>query len=157
MFMLHLLLMLSWVVLTGHYSPIDMIFGFTLSYIVLYLILGGNSDRKYFIQVPRLISLFFYFIRQMIISNVRVTVEVLVPAHGMRPAIIAVPLDLESPGQITLLANMITLTPGTLSVDVSDDRRVLYMHSMYLGDAPDEVRRQIKDGFERRIKEAFNP
>jgi multicomponent Na+:H+ antiporter subunit E len=55
-----------------------------------------------------------------------------------------------------LLANLITLTPGTLSLDVSADRRVLYIHVMYIDDDDlDSIRRSIKEGFERRVLEAL--
>ena len=65
---------------------------------------------------------------------------------------VAIPLDAETDAEITLLANLITLTPGTLSLDVSDDRRVLYIHAMYVDDV-EELRRSIKDGFEKRVME----
>jgi len=72
----------------------------------------------------------------------------------MRPGIVAVPLDAETDAEITLLANLLTLTPGTLSLDVSADRRFLYVHMMYIEDA-DVARRQIKDGYERRVLEVL--
>ena len=64
----------------------------------------------------------------------------------------AVPLDAETDVEITLLANLITMTPGSLSIDVSDDRGVIYVHSMFIDD-PEEFRRTIKDDFERRVLE----
>jgi multicomponent Na+:H+ antiporter subunit E len=74
----------------------------------------------------------------------------------MRPGIIAIPLDARTDLEITLLANLITLTPGTLSLDVSADRRVLYVHVMYIdNDDIEAVRRSIKDGFERRVLEVL--
>jgi multicomponent Na+:H+ antiporter subunit E len=75
-------------------------------------------------------------------------------AHTMRPGVVAVPLELQTDAAITLLANLITLTPGTLSLDVSADRRVLYVHTMYLDDV-EQFRREIKEGFERRVIEVF--
>jgi multicomponent Na+:H+ antiporter subunit E len=72
----------------------------------------------------------------------------------MRPAIVAIPLDLRGDLEITLLANLITLTPGTLSLDVSSDKRVLYVHSMYVTDIA-AFRSEIKNGFEKRVKELF--
>jgi multisubunit Na+/H+ antiporter MnhE subunit len=65
-----------------------------------------------------------------------------------------VPLELERDSEIALLANLITLTPGTLSLDVSADRRTLYVHAMAVT-SPDDLRREIQGGFERRILEAF--
>jgi multicomponent Na+:H+ antiporter subunit E len=74
----------------------------------------------------------------------------------MRPGVIAIPLNARTDVEITLLANLITLTPGTLSLDVSADRSVLYIHVMYIdNDDIDAVRRKIKEGFERRILEVL--
>jgi multicomponent Na+:H+ antiporter subunit E len=72
----------------------------------------------------------------------------------MRPGILAIPLELESDVQIMVLASLITLTPGTLCLDISEDRRTIYVHVMYLHD-PDRVRQTIKDGFEKRVREVF--
>jgi len=70
----------------------------------------------------------------------------------MVPAVVAVPLDAETDFEITLLANFITLTPGTLSIDVSKDRKTLYVHEVYVeGGDTDKVRNQIKNGFEKKI------
>jgi multicomponent Na+:H+ antiporter subunit E len=72
----------------------------------------------------------------------------------MRAAIIAIPLDAESDLEITVLANLITLTPGTLSLDVSQDRKILYIHAMHVRDV-DKFRHDIKARFERRVMEVF--
>jgi len=66
--------------------------------------------------------------------------------------VVAVPLDARTDVEIALLANLITMTPGSLSVDVADDRSVIYVHSMFAED-PDELRRQIKADLERRVLE----
>ena len=71
-----------------------------------------------------------------------------------KPGIFAYPLKVDRDFEITLLANLITLTPGTLSVDVSDDRRLLFVHAIDCSDA-DKAVRDIRDGFERKILEAF--
>jgi multicomponent Na+:H+ antiporter subunit E len=68
--------------------------------------------------------------------------------------VIAVPLELRNEAAIVLLANMVSLTPGTLSIDLSEDRSCLYVHTMY-GEDPVETRRAIKRDFERRIQEVF--
>jgi multicomponent Na+:H+ antiporter subunit E len=70
----------------------------------------------------------------------------------MRPAIIAIPLDARTDVEITLLSNLIALTPGSLGLDVSDDRSVLYVHGMFVDD-PEAFCREIKDGLERRLLE----
>ncbi len=156
MFMLNLLLMLAWAALTGNYSFINLVFGFIVSYLVLWKISFVFKQHNYFVRMPKIARLFGYFIWELILSNLRVTYDILTVKHHMRPAILAIPLDLKTDVQITLLANMITLTPGTLSLDVSEDRSVLYVHHMYIVNDED-ARRKIKDGFERRILEIFEP
>ena len=89
------------------------------------------------------------------VSSLRVAYDVLTPTLHMRPAIVAIPLDAETDLQITILANFITLTPGTLSLDVSPDRKTLYVHAMYVDDV-DAFRREIKEELERRVIEVFS-
>ena len=90
----------------------------------------------------------------MLIANLRVAYEVLTPRYQMRAAIIAIPLDAESDLEITVLANLITLTPGTLSLDVSPDRKTLYIHAMHVRDV-EKFRNDIKVRLERRVMEVF--
>ncbi len=92
------------------------------------------------------------FGKEMVLSVRDVTQAVLRPQRVQRSGIVAVPLALRSEAGIALLANMITLTPGTTSLHVSDDRRRLYVHVMNLSD---DTVAQIKDGFERRVQEAL--
>ncbi len=87
-------------------------------------------------------------------SNFTVAFDILTPAHRMRPGIVAVPLDAKTDFEITLLANLITMTPGTLSLDLSDDRSTLYVHAMYITD-PEEIRQSIKQDLERRVLAVF--
>jgi multicomponent Na+:H+ antiporter subunit E len=152
---LNLLLSAAWAALTGEFTPGNLAGGFVMGYVVLWLARGALGQSSYFVKVPQVIAFIGYFLWELVKANVRVAAEVLTPGHQMRPAIVAIPLDLRSPLAITLLAQMITLTPGTLSLDVSSDRRVLYVHSMYVDDI-DAFRRSIKDGFERRLLQVLS-
>jgi multicomponent Na+:H+ antiporter subunit E len=76
------------------------------------------------------------------------------PRLDLQPGIFAFPLTVTSDFEITLLANLITLTPGTLSVDVSEDRRFLYVHAVDCSNI-EATKRDIANGFERKIMEAF--
>lgn len=91
------------------------------------------------------------FLRELVLSVRDVLAAVIDPARIESSGIVAVPLDLRTDAGIALLANMVTLTPGTTSLHVSDDRRWLYVHVMNLSDG---VVGHIKNGFERRVKEA---
>jgi multicomponent Na+:H+ antiporter subunit E len=117
--------------------------GFVLGYLILGFALRDVPDfARYRKKVPRLFLLLGHFLRDLVASNLRVAYDVLTPTHYMRPAVVALPLRAKTDGAITILANMISLTPGTLSLDVSSDRSVLYLHVMYLDDEED-LRQQI--------------
>ena len=97
-----------------------------------------------------------FYIRELLISSVRVAYDVLTPTFHMQPRIIAVPLDVKSEGEITLLANLISLSPGSLTLDVSPDRRALQVHVMYAGDSSEVAAQEIKQNLERRIIALFS-
>ncbi|HOQ90014.1 MAG TPA: Na+/H+ antiporter subunit E, partial [Candidatus Hydrogenedentes bacterium] len=92
------------------------------------------------------------FFKEMVVSNFRVLKAVITPGISYHPGTFTLPMDCASDLEITLLANLITLTPGTLSVDVSPDRTSLYVHTMFAED-PDGVIKDIKNGLERRLLE----
>lgn len=151
-FLTNLLLTFIWVALTGGFTFVNIFFGFVLSYFILYIITRGNGRARYFKIVPRIIAFVFYFIYELIRANLQVAWEIMTPKLHMTPGIIGVPLDVTTDAQITFLANLITLTPGTLSLDVSDDKKVLYIYSMYIKDRETFIH-DIKNGFEKRILE----
>ncbi|MEN8150722.1 MAG: Na+/H+ antiporter subunit E [Planctomycetota bacterium] len=103
-------------------------------------------------RIPRGLGLLFFFLWELVLSSIRVARDVLSPRPRFKPGIVGVPLDAETDAEITLLACLITLTPGTLSLDVSEDRKTLYVHAMRVED-PEAFRREIKAGFERRVLE----
>ena len=102
----------------------------------------------------KLIVLKLFFLKELWKSAIAVVKVVLRRKIDIAPAIIAFPLQLERPLEIALLANLITLTPGTLTVDVSVDRRTLYIHCLDGAD-PAAIIADIRNGFEAKIREAF--
>lgn len=152
--LLNLLLALAWMALTGQFVFSNFIMGFGLGYLMLWLVQSVQGPSSYFSKVRQVIGLTSFFIGELIKANLRVAYDVVSPRYHMRPGVVAIPLDIRGDAEITLLANLITLTPGTLSLDVSSDRSVLYVHSMYI-DSVEGFRSQIKDGFERRVQEVF--
>lgn len=154
MFLFNLLLALSWIILTGQFNPVNLLFGFALGYVMLWLVQRAIGPSRYFGKVHQVIRFVLFFFWELLKANLRVTYDVLTPRHHMRPGVIAIPLSVQTDEEITLLANLITLTPGTLSLDVSSDRRVLYIHAMYVEDIQ-QTRQEIKDGFEKRVQEVW--
>jgi len=98
------------------------------------------------------ISFFFFYLGEIILANVRVAGDILTPSYRMKPAIIAIPMDVETDIEIIALNNLITMTPGTLSLDVSPDRKMIYVHAMYVEDV-EALKHEIKEAFEKRILE----
>ena len=154
-FLANLILTFIWVALTGSFAFANVVFGFFLSYFLLFVITRGTGRARYFRLVPKVVSFFFFFSYELIKANVQVAWEVGTPSFHMTPGIVAVPLDVTSDGEITMLANLITLTPGTLSLDVSEDKKVLYVYSMYITNKEDFIK-GIKNGFEKRIIELYS-
>ncbi len=152
--LLNLMLALVWTALTGEFTPLNFAEGFIMGFAVLWIVRRALGPSNYFRKAPQIVGFALYFIWELIVASLRVAIETLTPTHGMRPGVVAVPLDVKQDYQITLLANLITLTPGTLALDVSADRRVMYVHTMYLKDE-DTFRHEIKNGFERRVREVF--
>lgn len=149
-FLTNILLMLMWVFLTGSYEVSSFTFGFMIGFIIMWIIGSQKESNKYVKILPRIIGFIFYFLYEVIVANIQVAYEVMTPNLYVKPGIIKIPLDVETNVEISILANLITLTPGTLSIDVSDDKKVLYVHSMYVKDR-DKFIHDIKNGFERRI------
>ena len=96
-----------------------------------------------------------FFLKELVVANFQVTLCILKPNRKLRPAIIRLPLDLISPKGITILANLITLTPGTLTLEVSPDRQALFVHVIDCVSSKD-VCASIKNGFERRLIRIFD-
>lgn len=153
MLLLNVLLALAWVALTGQFTPANFALGFLLGYVLLWLVQRAQGPSLYFARGRQVLGFVAFFLWELVKANLQVTYYILSPHRQMRPGVMAVPLDAQTDAEITLLANLITLTPGTLSLDVSADRRVLYVHSMSLADKPDLFRRRIKEGFERKVLE----
>lgn len=154
MLLTHILLALSWVAVTGELTAMNLVWGLLLGYVVLWLSAREGEQRTYVKLLPRALGLLLYFLKELVVANARVAQNIIEPPEKLSPAIVAVPLDLHGDAAITLLANLVTLTPGTLSLDVSEDRKILYVHVIHVTD-PEAFRREVKGGFERMVAELF--
>ena len=109
---------------------------------------------SYFIKLPKLLRFLLFFFKEMIVANLKIAYDIITPHLRIEPTVMAYPLTVKTDLEITILANMLGLTPGTLSIDVSEDRSTLYVHTLYLMHGEVQYLKQhIKDGYERRILE----
>ncbi|WP_031301307.1 Na+/H+ antiporter subunit E [Sphingobacterium paucimobilis] len=153
-FLMNLLLSFIWVALTGSMYYTNFLFGFLLGFTILWIMSRNDGDRRYFYKVPRIVSFVFYFLFQMIKANVQVAYDVMTPRYFMRPGVVRYPMNARTEMEINLLSMMISLTPGTLILDISEDKKTLYIHVMYLDD-PKKFVQETKTGLERRLLEAL--
>jgi multicomponent Na+:H+ antiporter subunit E len=149
-------LALIWAAITGNFSLPNIALGAGIGLLTAVLLRNGLAKPLKSGRLRRVAALAALFLWELLVSAVRVALIVLRPSlrGSLRPAIIAFPLSVKSDVEITLLANLITLTPGTLSVDVADDRSALYVHVLHLTDR-DQLVAEIAGGFERRVREVF--
>ncbi|MEQ8367060.1 MAG: Na+/H+ antiporter subunit E [Roseicyclus sp.] len=155
LFTLNLALAVAWAALTGNISLGGLTVGFLVGSVCLYLIQPlFPGSRSYFRRVGKWIKLIVLFLYELVVSSIQVIWDVLTPQHKARPGIISVPLDVQGEMEILLVTNLISLTPGTLSLDVTEDCKTLYIHAMFADD-PEAIRKQIKEGMERWVIEAM--
>ncbi|MEM7022887.1 MAG: Na+/H+ antiporter subunit E, partial [Pseudomonadota bacterium] len=153
-FGLNLILAITWCALLGTFTLQGLAIGFAVGFVSLWLVRPLLGPNRYFRKVIDAVRLAVFFLQELVLSSLQVVWDVVTPPHKSRPGIIRVPLDARSDFEIALLAELVSLTPGTLSLEVSQDRRFLYVHAMFIDDA-DRLRTEIKAGMERRILEVL--
>ena len=150
-----ILLALAWAALQGDITLPNLVVGYGVGYVILVLLAKGGVMRSTLAsRTGHAVGLAGFFVRELLVANVRVAADVLRPRTNIQPAVIAIPLDVTSDGEILLLSMLINITPGSVTIDLSADRRTLYVHVMHMTSA-EASRREIKDGFERRVKLVF--
>lgn len=150
------ILALLWAGISGNFTGLNLLFGGLIGAVAVLVLREALSGPRTSRRIRRAVSLAVLFLYELMVSAVRVALVVVRPdmSRAVRPAIVAVPLSVKSDAEITLLANLITLTPGTLSVDVSADKSVLYVHALCMDDR-DAMIADIANGFEKKIREVF--
>ena len=149
-FLLNVMLTLIWIALTGTFTYINFFIGFFISYFILWVLSRNSEDKRYFTIAFKIVGFFFFFLYEMLKANWQVAYEVMTSNLHMKPGIVKIELEAKTDLEITLLSNLISLTPGTLVLDVSDDRKVMYVHGMYLEDKEKFID-SIKTGLERPL------
>ncbi|WNZ55698.1 Na+/H+ antiporter subunit E [Microbulbifer sp. EKSA008] len=154
-FLLNLLLAISWSALTGNASMANFFFGFLIGFLALRVSPILPGAQTYFTRLPRLAHLFFFFIEELVLSSLRAAYEVFSPRLQSRPLVVRLPMERLDRNQIFILTNLISLTPGTMVLDVTPNNDALIVHTMFVSD-PETFREEIREGFEKRVKEAVS-
>jgi len=159
---LNIILALIWCLLQEKLNVTEFVIGSVLGYGVIYMMRTLLDDRKaerkvlgfgaYMKFMFKSVRYLLIFLKEVVVANIDVVKIVLSPKLNMTPGIIAYKMDVKTDAGITLLANSITLTPGTLSVDISEDRKTLYIHALHIEDA-EKLEQSIRDSLEKHSKE----
>ncbi|SRR5690606_15077166 len=150
--LLNFLLASIWMFFQNSISVTTFTVGYLLGLLIIFIMRRFFSSRFYFYRILAIIKLLLIFIRELIYSNLAVLRNILSPKLTIQPGIFALDTKLTAEWEITLLANLITLTPGTLVINVSNDKKTLYIHAMDIKDVEDTVK-SIRNTFEKTIME----
>ncbi|PYZ94211.1 Na+/H+ antiporter subunit E [Salipaludibacillus keqinensis] len=141
-----------WMLLRNEYTMIEFALGYIVGLALLYVLRRFLHFDFYFRRVIAVFKLLILFLYKLILSNVDMIKIVLSPKMDIQPGIIAVPTKLRTDWEVTLLANLISLTPGTLTMNFSENGRTLYVHSIHVPDKEEAIK-EIHDSFEKAIME----
>lgn len=148
----NLALAFVWAAVLGELSLANVAVGYGLGFLILAFTAEALGLGRYVSKAWKTAEFIAFFLAELFLSGARVALDVLTPRDRARPGIVAVPLRARTDAEITLLSNLVSLTPGSLALDVSADRRTLFVHVMFLDDVEAEVV-SIQEGFERRVLE----
>lgn len=149
-FLLIIWLLLNNTVAFGHVL-LGLFLGITIPWICKPLRIPQPKYAKPF----KLFSYTAMVLKDVVVANIEVALLVLGPAKNIKPGFVAVPLDLKDDLPITMLASTVTMTPGTVSSEVSEDKRFMYVHVLNMPEDEQEVVTFIKQRYEANIKEIF--
>ncbi|MFC4713896.1 Na+/H+ antiporter subunit E [Planococcus dechangensis] len=150
--LLNFFLAFVWMFMTVSFTPSGFAIGFLVGLGIIILMRRFFSKRLYISRVWAIFSLFLLFLRELFKSSVQVLSIVIRPNMNIKPAIFEMETELNDDWQVTLLSSLITLTPGTLVIGISDDQKRLYIHALDFEDI-DQAVSSIKNTFERAILE----
>lgn len=154
LFAINLLLAGAWCGLLGALTLPGLGVGFLVGYAALWAAQPLYGRNAYCARLPRILWLVLYFLKELVVSSLKVAGAVLAPRPRYRPGIVALPLDARSDLERLAVANLITLTPGTLSLDFSEDERTLYVHGMFVDDA-ESLRAELREGMQAQVARAL--
>lgn len=151
---LNLIIAFVWMFLNNEWDFSSFLTGYLLGLAFVFALRRFFRQAFYLRRLWAIWKLLLLFMKELVLSNVTVIRQVIRPKLNIRPGIFAFTTELDSDWEVTLLACLITLTPGTLTLEVSPDQRTLYIHAMDIHDA-ELLAEQIKDTFEKAIMEVM--
>jgi multicomponent K+:H+ antiporter subunit E len=148
------MLLAVWLLLTNSFSFGNILLAAFLAWLIPFLVADLHVQTTTVKKPGKALAYLGILLYDIIVSNIIVAKQILGPMHKLQPAFITIPLDMSSPLPVTLLASSISLTPGTVSTEVSADMTKLYVHALHVDDEA-ELIAHIKKRYEAPLKEIF--
>lgn len=150
--LLNLILAFIWMFLNQQWSAVGFIVGYGIGILILLGFRRFFNRPLYLNKLWAIAKLLLLFNKELFISSFSVARHILSPRLKMQPGIFTYKTELRSEWEVTILACLICLTPGTLTLEVSPDNRTMFIHAIDIADAG-ELTEQIRNSFERAILE----
>ncbi|CAM3202729.1 Na+/H+ antiporter subunit E [Filibacter tadaridae] len=150
--LLNFIIAVVWMFMSSSMTATTFIIGYLIGFLLIFLTRRFFKQRLYTGRLWAALKLTLLFFKELTLSNISVLLLVIRPKLNIQPRIFAMLTELETDWEVTLLSSLITLTPGTIVVHVSDDQRTLYIHAIDAEDAEEAIE-SIKNTFEKAIRE----
>ncbi len=149
------MLLVVWLMLNNTVSLGHILLGSVLAIVIPWLCAPLRVPQPGVKRPLKVVSYVLLVLWDIVVANIEVALLVIGPMKRIKPGFVAVPLDLPDPLPITVLASTVTMTPGTVSAEVSADKKWLYVHVLNMPENEQEVIDSIKQRYESRVKEIF--
>lgn len=150
--LINLFIAFLWMFLQDSWDMLSFFGGYLVGLFIVFCMRRFFSTRYYLSTLFYVFRLFFVFIRELISSSVLVVRQVIRPKINITPGIFKLETELEGDLEVTLLSLLITLTPGSVVMEISEDAKVLFVHAMDIPKSSDAVIKS-KIAFEKAIKD----
>lgn len=154
--LVNLLIGFLWMFLQDDWSFLTFFTGYIFGLLVIFIFCRFLTTKFYLFTLYAVIRLFFLLVHEVFTSSIMIIREIVKPKIDIKPGIVATKTDLESDFEVTLLAMLITFTPGSTVMEISPDKKVLYFHTMDIPEIRDAVL-QSQAKFEKAIKRVTRP
>jgi multicomponent Na+:H+ antiporter subunit E len=148
---IHFVIALIWMLLHSPFTLTHLFVGWLFGIVIVYAMTKLRSQHFYLLKLWYVIVLVLSFFGEMFKSSFILARHVFTPWQKMRSGVIAYETKLRSPGQVVLLANMITIIPGSCVLEISPDNRIFYIHVFDFADE-EEFRQEVRVALENRIR-----
>ncbi|KZE36503.1 cation:proton antiporter [Bhargavaea cecembensis] len=154
--LLNFILAFTWMFILNSFDASTFIIGWLLGLLLLTMMRRFFKGPLYTRRIWAIIKLTLLFLKELWLANIQVFMLVIKPKLDIQPAIFRYQTKLTNDWEITLLSALITLTPGTVVMNVSEDKKMLYVHAIHIDDVEEAVT-SIRDSFEKAIMEVSRP